>query len=153
VWHASSTRQAFVEALNSAGVEVHQEIVWVKESFQLGRADYHWQHETCLYGWRRKHKFYGGRSQSTVWEVHRDGIGAHPTMKPVEVYARPMRNHLRSGEVALDMFLGSGTALIAAEKVGCRCFGMEIDPYFCDVIVVRWESFTGEKALLERGEG
>jgi DNA modification methylase len=139
----------FLEALAAAGVEVHQELVWVKESFQLGRADYHWQHESCLYGWGRKHSFYGGRRQSTVWEVPRDGSGAHPTTKPVEVFARPMRNNLKTGELCMDLFLGSGTALIAAEREGCVCFGMELDPYYVDIAVARWEAFTGEQAILE----
>jgi DNA modification methylase len=80
------------------------------------------------------------------------GLG-HPTVKPVELFARPMRNNLKPGELALDMFLGSGTAIIAAEKEGCRCYGMEIDPHYCDVIVARWEAFSGEKARLETEEG
>jgi len=149
IWHASTTRPMFLQALAAAGIEIHQEIIWVKESFQLGRADYHWQHESCLYGWGEKHSFYGGRRQSTVWEVPRESGQLHPTTKPVEVFARPMRNNLQPDELALDMFLGSGTAIIAAEKEGVRCYGMEIDPHYCDVIVARWEAFTREKAGLE----
>jgi len=150
VWHASSTRPVFLQALATAGVRVHQEIVWVKESFQLAHADYHWQHESCLYGWGERHNFYGGRSQSTVWQVVREREGKHPTTKPVEVFVRPMRNNLQPGELALDMFLGSGTAVIAVEKVGRRCYGMELDPVYCDVAIQRWEAYTGRKA--ERGE-
>jgi len=151
VWCASSTRPIFLEALAAAGVAVHQEIVWVKESFQLGHADYHWQHETCLYGWGDRHNFYGGRSQSTVWQVPRDRGGQHPTIKPVELFARPMHNNLQPGELALDMFLGSGTAIIAAERQGRRCYGMEIDPVYCEVAIQRWERYSGKKAVQTDG--
>jgi DNA modification methylase len=147
VWHGSTTQRAFVRALERAGVEVHQEIVWVKERFQLGRADYHWQHEPCLYGWGKKHRFRGGRTQSTIWEVTRARNQDHPTTKPVELYTRAMGNHLDLGEPCLDMFLGSGTALIAAEREGCRCFGMEIDPLYCEVAMQRWEAYTGQEAV------
>ena len=123
VWHASTTRPMFLQALAAAGVRVHQELVWVKESFQLGYADYHWQHECCLYGWRKRHHFYGERNQSTVWQVRRERGGMHPAGKPVELFARAMRNNLRRGELALDMFLGSGTAIIAAEELGAVVTG------------------------------
>lgn len=146
VWHASSTRPIFLQALQVAGVDAHQEIVWVKESFQLGYADYHWQHESCLYGWRERHRFYGGRNQSTVWQVVREREGQHPATKPVELFARPMGNNLKPGELALDMFLGSGTAIIAAEKLLRRCYGMEIDPVYCEVAIQRWERYSGKKA-------
>lgn len=106
-----------------AGPDGIEEAVWVKESFQLGYADYHWQHESCLYGWRKRHHFYGERNQSTVWEVRRESEGMHLTRKPVELFVRPIRNNLRRGELALDMFLGSGTAIIAAEELGAVVTG------------------------------
>ena len=149
VWHASRTRPAFLAALAKVGVEVHQEIVWVKENFQFGRADYHWQHEPCLYGWREKHTFLGERNQSTVWEVKRQTEHTHPTTKPVELWARPIRNHLRPGEVVLDIFLGSGTALIAAQQLEVRCLGMELSPNYTDVCLLRWQRLTGQQAFLE----
>jgi DNA modification methylase len=152
VWHASSTRAHFLSALASAGVRVHQEIVWVKEGFQFGRSDYHWQHEPCLYGWREGHVFLGERNQSTVWQISRQTEHQHPTSKPVELWARPIQNHLRNGEVMLDVFLGSGTALIAAEQLGRRCCGMEIAPQYVDVSVLRWQRLTGKPAILA-GDG
>jgi len=152
VWHASSTRAHFLSALASAGVQVRQEIVWVKEGFQFGRSDYHWQHEPCLYGWRECHVFLGERNQSTVWQISRQTEHQHPTSKPVELWARPIQNHLKPGERVLDLFLGSGTALIAAEQLGRRCYGMEIAPQYVDVSVLRWQRLTGKPAVLA-GDG
>jgi DNA modification methylase len=150
VWHASVTRDIFIEALKSVGVEVHQEIVWVKENFQFGRADYHWRHEPCLYGWGQKHRFVGMRNQSTVWEVTRETDHKHPTQKPVELFARAMRNNALSLEPCLDLFLGFGTAIIAAEMTTRVCYAVELDPAYVDMAVVRWERFTGQKASLLR---
>lgn len=146
VWHASVTRSAFLAALSAVGVTVHQEIVWVKEGFQFGRSDYHWQHEPCLYGWRDRHTFLGKRNQSTVWQVQRLSEHQHPTAKPFELWERPIRNHLQPGQIVLDLFAGSGTALIAAERTGAAARAMEIDPRYCDVILARWEQFTGQEA-------
>jgi len=148
IWHASRTRAQFLSALAAAGVTVHQEIVWVKESFQFSRADYHWQHEPCLYGWRERHTFLGERNQSTVWQIARQSDHQHPTTKPVDLWGIPMRNHLEPGGLCLDLFLGSGTALIAAEQLGYRGFGMEISPAYCDVAVLRWQILTGKEATL-----
>jgi DNA modification methylase len=150
VWHASVTRDVFIEALKSVGVEVHQEIVWVKENFQFGRADYHWRHEPCLYGWGQKHRFVGMRNQSTVWEVTRETDHKHPTQKPVELFARAMRNNALSLEPCLDLFVGFGTAIIAAEVTTRVCYAVELDPTYVDMAVVRWERFTGQKAELVR---
>ena len=147
VWHASITRPAFLAALAAVGVIVHQEIVWVKESFQLSRSDYHWQHEPCLYGWRKRHTFLGARNQSTVWQVTRQSDHQHPTTKPLELWERPIRNHLEPGQIIIDAFLGSGTAVIAAERSGACARAMEIDPAYCDVAVERWEQFTGKSAV------
>jgi DNA modification methylase len=147
VWHASRTRPHFLSALASVCVEVHQEIVWVKEGFQFGRADYHWQHEPCLYGWREGHVFLGPRNQSTVWEIPRQSDHEHPTTKPVRLWEVPAENHLALGEIMLDPFLGSGTAVIAAERTGRTAYGLELEPRYCDVILARWESFTGETGV------
>jgi len=149
VWHASRTRPHFLAALAAAGVTVHQEIIWVKEGFQFGRADYHWQHEPCLYGWRERHTFLGERNQSTVWQIPRHSEHEHPTTKPVALWAIPMRNHLQPGEIALDLFLGSGTAVIAAQQAGCRAFALELSPAYVDVSVRRWQTLTGKQPMLE----
>jgi DNA modification methylase len=147
VWHASITRPAFLAALSAVGVAVHQEIVWVKESFQFSRSDYHWQHEPCLYGWRERHSFLGERNQSTVWQVQRQSDHVHPTCKPTELWEIPIRNHLQPGEICLDLFGGSGTAIIAAERTGATAYVVELDFRYGDVILDRWEKFTNEEAV------
>jgi DNA modification methylase len=152
IWHASITRPAFLAALASVGVQVHQEIVWAKESFQFSRSDYHWQHEPCLYGWRERHTFLGERNQSTVWQIARQSEHQHPTTKPTELWRIPIRNHLQPGEIVLDLFLGSGPALIAAAQLNCRAFGMELSPAYVDVCVLRWQQLTGKEAILA-GDG
>ncbi len=146
VWHASITRSAFLSALSAVGVAVHQEMVWVKEGFQFSRSDYHWQHEPCLYGWRERHSFLGERNQSTVWQVQRQTDHQHPTCKPTELWEVPMRNHLQPGEICLDLFAGSGTAVIAAERTGAAAYAVELDPRYCDVVLSRWEQFAGKVA-------
>jgi len=151
VWHASITRPAFLAALGSVGVTVHQEIVWVKESFQLSRSDYHWQHEPCLYAWRERHSFLGERNQSTVWPVTRQSDHQHPTTKPLELWERPIRNHLQPGQIMLDPFVGSGTAIIAAERTGACARAMEIEAVYCDVAINRWEEFSGKEAVRSDG--
>jgi DNA modification methylase len=147
IWHASITRPAFLAALAAVDVAVHQEIVWIKESFQFSRSDYHWQHEPCLYGWRDGHTFLGERNQSTVWQVQRQTDHQHPTCKPTELWEIPMRNHLQPGEICLDLFAGSGTCVIAAERTGATAHAVELDPRYCDVILDRWEKFTNEEAV------
>ena len=147
VWHASVTRPAFLAALSAVGVSVHQEIIWVKEGFQFSRSDYHWQHEPCLYGWRDGHVFLGERNQSTVWQVTRQTDHQHPTCKPLELWERPIRNHLEPGQIVLDPFAGSGTAIIAAERAGASARAMEIDRRYCDLILQRVEQFTGKGAV------
>ena len=128
---------------------VHQEIIWVKEGFQFGRSDYHWQHEPCLYGWRERHTFRGERNQSTVWQVGRQSEHQHPTTKPTELWRISIRNHLQPGQIVLDLFLGSGTAVVAAQQLGCRAMGMELSPAYCDVAVLRWQMLTGKQAVLK----
>lgn len=143
------TRPAFLAALAAVGVTVHAEIIWIKENFQFGRADYHWQHEPCLYGWRKSHTFLGERNQSTVWQIHRETDHQHPTTKPVALWRVPIRNHLKPGEIVLDLFLGSGTAIIAAEQGDVRGFGMELSAGYCDVVVRRWAGLMGKDPVLE----
>ncbi len=152
IWHASVTRPAFLAALAAVGVTVHAELIWVKEGFTFSRADYHWQHEPCLYGWRERHTFRGERNQSTVWQIARQSEHQHPTSKPTELWRIPIRNHLTPGAIVLDLFLGSGPALIAAEQLGCRAFGMELSPAYVDVSVLRWQTLTRREAILA-GDG
>jgi site-specific DNA-methyltransferase (adenine-specific) len=118
----------------------------------MGRQDYHWKHEPCLYGWKEGagHLWATDRKQTTILEFDKPSRnGEHPTMKPVALFAYQMLNNTKGGDVVLDSFGGSGTTLIAAEEHGRYARLMELDPKYCDVIVKRWQDFTGHKATLE----
>ena len=136
-----------------AGITPRQGLVWKKNRLVLGRTDYLYQHEPIVYAWKKGgHKFYGD-PQSSVLEFGSSLINdLHPTMKPVALFACLIKNSSQVGEVVYDPFLGSGTTLIAAEQLGRKCYGMEISPQYCDVIVKRWEEFTGKTATLESRE-
>lgn len=177
IWFASSSMPAFWNALTKAGLTIRQQLVWVKNLFTVGRQDYQWRHEPCLYGWKdgAPHYFIDMRTLSTVQEYDslkdkekeelirmvmemQEDRGSvmheskpvrselHPTMKPVNLIKKQIRNSSREGEVVLDLFGGSGTTLIACEEMNRRCLMMEYDPHYADVIIHRWEEMTGKKA-------
>ena len=134
-------------ALSDAGLVLRQTIAWVKDAFVMGRQDYHWRHETILYGWTdgAAHHFVDDRTQDTVWECARPRRSPdHPTMKPVALVERAITNSSRPSDVICDPFLGSGSTLIACEQTKRRCLGMEISPDYCQVILDRWAAFTGQ---------
>ena len=145
------TQGTFFAAAAAADILVNRQIIWVKPAFVFGRGDYHWKHELCFYGWVRGDKppFYGERNQHTIWEIGRENDGIHPTQKPVEIFEIPICNHTLRGEICYEPFAGSGSQVIACEKLNRKCYGMEIDEHYCDVIVQRWEDYTGKKAELE----
>ena len=152
VFHADTNGLTFRSALKEAGLKLAQCLVWEKNSFVLGRQDYQWKHEPCLYGWKdgASHNWYSDRSQSTVLEFARPNRnGEHPTMKPVELFRYLVGNSTRKGQVILDSFGGSGTTLIACEDIGRKARLLELDPAYCDVIIERWQKFTGQKAIRE----
>jgi DNA modification methylase len=124
-------------------------IVWVKNNHVLGRTDYNYKHEPILYGWVDTHNFYGGgQHRFSTWEIakpHKSDL--HPTMKPIELIVNAILNSSLEGGRILDLFLGSGSTLIGAEKTGRICYGMELDPKYMDVIIKRWEDFTGKIAV------
>lgn len=179
VWYASKTHVNFENALKSAGLDVRQQLIWVKSSFVLGRQDYHWKHEPCMYGWKdgATHYFINDRTQTTtiesgdidfdhlskekaiemlkdIYSKHSTVIveskpkicDLHPTMKPINLIAKLINNSSKSGEKVLDLFGGSGTTLIACEQLKRKCYMMELDPHYMDVIIQRWENLTGKKA-------
>ncbi len=187
IWHADSEGFRFRGAAEAAGWKVRQCIIWNKNSFVMGRQDYHWKHEPCLYGWTtgNSHYFVDDRSQSTVFEdagldVHKmkkaeleelvkkmlgDRVSTtvinedkparnaeHPTMKPVRLLARLIRNSSRAEDTVLDLFGGSGSTLIACQQLNRRCLTMELDPHYCDVILTRWERLTGNTAVKKEQE-
>ncbi len=149
VCHADAKTILFRQALEASGFEVKQTVIWSKQSFVLGRQDYQWRHEPILYGWAAgaSHKWYGGRSQTTVWDIDRPTKSLeHPTMKPVELCVGAIQNSCRKGDKVLDLFGGSGSTLIACEHTGRKAFLAEIDPLYVDVAVKRWQDITGRKA-------
>lgn len=142
----------FMQALIDAGLPCRHGLVWVKDQMVFGRADYHYQHETILYGWREGagHYFLADRTQTSAWEIARPKRSdEHPTMKPVELFERMIANSSRFGETVYDPFVGSGTTLIACENLGRSARAMELDARYVDVIVDRWERHTGRTATLE----
>lgn len=184
VWYATRTTEQFLAGMRNAELEVKQILIWVKSHFTLGRQDYQWQHEPCLYGWKdgAAHYFLDSRKQSTVVEDVQPDLSSmkkadmeallreiynaekmptdvireakpnvselHPTMKPLKLIARQIRNSSEPGQTVLDLFGGSGTTLIACEQMDRKCRMMEYDPHYVDVIVDRWEKMTGEKAVM-----
>lgn len=152
IWHADGEGFNFRGAARDTGWQVRQCLIWHKQAMVLGRQDYHWQHEPCLYGWKdgAPHLWTSDRKQTTVLEFDRPVRSSeHPTMKPVALIEYQLCNNTRAGDVVLDSFGGSGTTLIAAEKHGRRARLMELDPHYVDVIVRRWQAFTGRQAVLE----
>ena len=186
IWHADLQGLNFRKALTAAGFELRQCLVWVKNTIVLGRQDYQWQHEPCLYGWKdgAAHYFTDSRTESNVFEdrinvnklskdemkallkelladkqsttvIHEDKPSAsveHPTMKPLKLLARQIRNSTKRGEKVLDTFGGSGSTLLACEQLGRVCYTVELDPKYCDVIIKRYEDLTGDKAVRVSGE-
>lgn len=184
IWYASTQSKNFLEAAERAGLNIRQTLIWNKNTFSLGRQDYQWKHEPCLYGWKdgAAHYFVNTRNLATVIEdaenqdidsMKKDKLkdllksilggckdttildekkptksDLHPTMKPIPLIARQIKNSSRTGENVLDLFGGSGSTLMACEQLGRRCFMMEYDPHYADVIIKRWEDYTGEQAEL-----
>ena len=155
IWHADSEGYNFRGAAHDAGWKVRQCLIWKKSTMVMGRQDYHWKHEPCLYGWKEGagHLWATDRKQTTILEFDKPSRnGEHPTMKPVALFEYQMLNNTKGGDIVLDSFGGSGTTLLAAEKHGRYARLMELDPKYCDVIVKRWEDFTGKKAKLVRAD-
>lgn len=149
-WHASR-RQVMVEQVwNKFGAFVHQQIIWVKDRAILTRSWYLWQHEPCFFGWVRPNqpKRVSDDHIASIWQLPTVPVGQvteHPTSKPIEVFAIPMRQHTHRGDICYEPFCGSGSQLIAAQKLGRRCYALEISPHYCDVIVRRWIHWVGER--------
>jgi DNA modification methylase len=152
IWHADLEGYNFRGAAHDIAWKIRQCLIWVKSSLVLGRQDYHWKHEPCLYGWKEGAAHFWGsdRTQTTVLEFDKPARnGAHPTMKPVELFQYQIENSSPKGGVVLDLFGGSGTTMIACENSGRVARLMELDEKYCDVIVRRWQEFTGKQATLE----
>lgn len=179
IWHADSNGYVFRKTVTDAGMEIKENLIWVKQHFSLCRQDYQWRHEPCLYGWKpgAPHYFSEKRNISTIIDSIdnlKDGTledyqrfveelkesstvmlaqkplvdDLHPTMKPLELIEKQVKNSSREGENVLDLFGGSGTTLLVCEKLKRKCFMMEYDPRYADVIISRWEELTGKKAKL-----
>lgn len=153
VFHADTEGLNFRNAFKAVGFKLAQCLVWVKNTFVMGRQDYQWRHEPILYGWKEGagHYFVDNRKQSTVLEFDKPSRNAeHPTMKPIDLLVYLIKNSSKENDIILDLFGGSGSTLIAAEQIQRTCYAMELDPKYCDVIVRRWENLTGQKAILEK---
>ena len=144
-------RMMMMMMMQEAGLPQRHEIIWRKNRFVLGRADYHYQHEPILYGWKEGagHSWYGGRDKCSVWDVAApQKADLHPTMKPVDLMEIAIGNSSKAGDIVLDAFGGSGSTLIACERTGRACRMAELDAHYCDVTVRRWQQFTGRRAVL-----
>ena len=150
IWFASREYVNFELALNSVGLQVREELIWNKNSLVMGRQDYQWKHEPCLYGWKEgaAHNWYGDRKQTTVIDWDRPSRSEdHPTMKPIGLFGYQISNSSKQGDIVLDTFGGSGTTIVACEQLHRKARLMELDPHYCDVIIARWEKLTGQKAV------
>lgn len=151
IWHAGIKAGEVANSLAVNGFEVRSQIIWNKSCIAIGRGHYHWQHEPCWYAVKGKGHWSGSRKESTVWNIDKPmkSETGHSTQKPVECMRRPILNNSSPGQAVYDPFLGSGTTLIAAETEGRHCYGLELEPEYCDIIIKRWENLTGLKAERE----
>jgi len=155
VWHASSETHNFIQQFLNAGFLFKSYIVWNKNNSTFGRSDYHWKHEPCIYGWLDggSHKWYGDRKQTTVWDMDRPSRSEeHPTMKPIHLCTKPMENSSKVGDIIIDTFLGSGSTMVAAHQLNRKCYGMELDPKYCQVIVERMLNLDSELEVKINGK-
>jgi DNA modification methylase len=150
VFHADRTAHIFHNVFRKF-FHFSSMLVWVKPALVLSQTDYQSRHEPCLYGWEKNgtHNWYADRKQTTVLEIGKERVDGHTTPKPLEFIGVALRNSSRKGDIVLDLFGGSGSTLIACEQLNRTCYMMELDPKYCDVIIKRWEDFTGQKAILE----
>lgn len=149
IWHADSEGYNFRGACHDIGWKVRQCLIWCKNTLVMGRQDYHWKHEPCLYGWKEgaSHLWASDRKQTTVLEFDRPSVSKeHPTMKPIGLFDYLIKNNTKKDDIVLDLFAGSGTTIIACEQNGRVAYSMELDPRYVDVIIARWEKLTGEQA-------
>lgn len=152
IWYAGTKEHAFDKACQLIGWEVRQILIWAKNTMVMGRQDYQWRHEPCIYGWKggAGHLWASDRKQTTILEFDRPTANKeHPTMKPIALFDYQIQNNTKGGDIVLDLFGGSGTTIMACEQNGRNACVMEYDPKYVDVIIKRWENFTGEKAVLE----
>lgn len=155
IWHADSEGYNFRGACFDVGWQVRQCLIWNKNVMVMGRQDYHWKHEPCLYGWKEgaSHLWASDRKQTTILNFDKPTRNAeHPTMKPVPLFDYQIQNNTKGNNIILDLFGGSGTTLIAAEQNGRCAYLMEYDPKYVDVIIERWEKLTEQKAIKIKGE-
>lgn len=152
IWHADSEGYNFRGACRDVGWKVRECLIWVKNSLVMGRQDYQWKHEPCLYGWKEgTHLWASDRKQTTVLNFDRPTKNdLHPTMKPVKLFDYQIQNNTKGGDIVLDLFGGSGTTVAACEQNGRTAYCMELDARYCDVIVKRWEKLTGKQAELAK---
>lgn len=152
VWHAGLFAGVVANSLTANGFDIRSQIIWSKSQITFGRSQYHWQHEPCWYAVKGKAHWSGSRKESTVWNIDKPmkSETGHSTQKPVECMRRPILNNSSPGQAVYDPFLGSGTTLIAAETEQRHCYGLELEPTYCDIIVKRWENLTGQKAELAK---
>ena len=149
IWYACAEDLCFRQACKNANLSIRQTLVWEKNRAVLGRQDFQWQHEPCLYGWKEgaAHKWYKKRKEKTILKFDSPAKSKeHPTMKPIELFDYQMQCSSQAGDIVLDLFAGSGTTIMAAEQNGRTAYCMEYDPKYVDVIIRRWENFTGQKA-------
>lgn len=162
IWHSAKFSTEVQKTLTNKNFVIISQIIWAKHSLTMSRGDYHWQHEPCWYVVKKgkNHNWQGSRKETTLWEIDSlKPIGmkkqtdtsnektGHSTQKPIECMARPIRNNSAEGEEVYDPFLGSGTTLIAAEQLNRKCYGLEIDPGYCDIIVQRWVNYRKKNNL------
>lgn len=151
IWHAGTEAYNFCKACNEVNWPVKEVLIWHKNVMVMGRQDYQWKHEPCLYGWKpgASHNWYSDRKQTTVLEFDKPSRNdLHPTMKPIPLFDYQIRNSSKKGDIVLDLFSGSGTTLMACEQNGRQARVMELDPRYVDAAIKRWESFTGQQAKL-----
>lgn len=150
IWHADSEGYNFRGACYDVGWKVRQCLVWAKNSMVMGRQDYQWKHEPCLYGWKEGagHLWASDRKQTTILNFDRPTRNdLHPTMKPIPLFDYQIKNNTKGGDIVLDLFGGSGTTIMACEQNGRKSYTMEFDPRYAQTIIERWEKFTGKKAI------
>lgn len=150
IWHADSEGYNFRKACQNINWKVRECLIWAKNSLVMGRQDYQWQHEPCLYGWKEgTHLWASDRKQTTLLHFDKPMKNdIHPTMKPIALFDYQIKNNTKQGDVVLDLFGGSGTTIMACEQNHRVAYSMELDPRYVDAIVQRWENFTGKKAVL-----